>query len=503
MSDLPPLFLERMARLFGADQAGFASLNTAYAKNSGSGLRLNTLKLSPAEFASLQSLGPLAAYPVDWCPEGLLLAASPDAEQPSLPPGKHPYHQAGLYYLQDVAAMAPVALMDPQPGERILDLAAAPGGKSTQIAARLQGRGLLLANEIHPKRVWDLAENLERFGAANAVITQETPERLAAHFGAWFDRVVLDAPCSGEGMFHKSAAARQAWSPELVQGCALRQVDILRQAARLVRPGGWLVYSTCTLSPEENEGTLASFLSQPILTAPGQNVPQFELAAAPLRAAHPQSFAPGRPDWLAPPPNSAGLGLEQALRLWPQRPSDGPASYASLGLTAGDGHFCALLHRVDDGQAPEHAPWQPGLSKDARSVLSRFLQDTLSHSAATGLLARPLLQQGQYLYALPEDLPNLGGLKTIHHGLWLGQLKTERFEPSHALALALSPVEDLQTLPLPAASPQLAAYLRGETLPAPGPDGWTLVCVDGRFPIGWAKRSQGVLKNFYPKGLRR
>ena len=261
MSDLPPLFLERMQRLFGADQAAFGAFLESYRQPSSAGLRVNTLKISPQRWAAMS---PFGLQPVDWCPEGFLRPEPGASDSPQASPGKHPFHQAGLFYLQDVAAMAPVAILDPQPGERILDLAAAPGGKSTQIAARLQGRGLLVSNEIHPKRAWDLAENLERFGARNAIITQETPERLADHFGAFFDRVLLDAPCSGEGMFRKSAAARQAWSPDLVTGCSIRQVDILRQAARLVRPGGWLVYVTCTLSPEvvvSNSRSMVSVLA--------------------------------------------------------------------------------------------------------------------------------------------------------------------------------------------------------------------------------------------------
>ena len=178
----------------------------------------------------------------------------------TIEPGKHPYHAAGLYYLQDPSAMAVAELLDPQPGERVLDLAAAPGGKATHIAAKMQGQGLLVANEIHPKRAWELAGNLERWGAINVAITNETPERLAERFEDFFDRVLVDAPCSGEGMLRKGEAARVEWAPELVHGCALRQTTILEQAARLVRPGGRLVYSTCTFNPEENEGTVARFL---------------------------------------------------------------------------------------------------------------------------------------------------------------------------------------------------------------------------------------------------
>lgn len=516
MSDLPPLFLERMQRLFGADQAGYDAFQSAYRQPSSAGLRINTLKVSPQAWTGLS---PFALQPVEWCPEGFLRAetgaeragSSPAETSPQAAPGKHPYHQAGLYYLQDVAAMAPVAILNPQPGERILDLAAAPGGKSTQIAARLVHRGLLVSNEIHPKRAWDLAENLERFGVRNDVITQETPERLAEHFGAFFDRVLLDAPCSGEGMFRKSAAARQAWTPDLVTGCSLRQVDILRQAARLVRPGGWLVYVTCTLSPEENETALAAFLSSQ--DPAGRVYAQSFALVEPLR---PPSFAPGRPDWvnstgLHVPPASdlPGLHLERAVRLWPQRPADSAVPYRDLGLAAGDGHFIALLRRMDGEEAADRAEPAPppALPREVRQALQHFGRETLAPDCAGEILSGHLLFQGQYIYRLPaaaDGQPlHLGGLRVIHPGWWLGQMKKDRFEPAHALALGLSPAEVRQALYLPPSGAQAAAYLRGETLPSPGQDGWVLVCVEPGFALGWGKRTQGVIKNFYPHGLRR
>ncbi len=231
------------------------------------GLRVNTLKIAPDAF---RQLSPFDLAPVPWCAAGFTVAGD-DAE-----PGKHPYHAAGLYYLQDPSAMAVAELLDPQPGERVLDLAAAPGGKATHIAALMGGEGLLVANEIHPRRAWELAGNLERWGARNVAVTNETPERLAERFEGFFDRVLLDAPCSGEGMMRKSEAARVEWAPELVRGCALRQSAILEQAARLVRPEGRLAYATCTFNPEENEGTIARFLAAH---------PEFDLVEAPRRPA--------------------------------------------------------------------------------------------------------------------------------------------------------------------------------------------------------------------------
>jgi 16S rRNA C967 or C1407 C5-methylase (RsmB/RsmF family) len=243
---LPPTFLLRMQKLLGSEYAAFLA---SYQQTPVTGLRLNTLKLSKAAW---ETLTPYPLSPVPWCPAGSVIAPTISGPYP-IPPGKHPYHAAGLYYLQDPSAMGAAELLAPQPGERVLDLAAAPGGKTTHLAALMADEGILVANEIHPQRTWDLAENLERCGVRHAAILNEPPARLAEHFGPFFDRVLLDAPCSGEGMFRKNPIARQEWKPGLVASCALRQAEILAHAASLVRPGGWLAYTTCTFAPEENE----------------------------------------------------------------------------------------------------------------------------------------------------------------------------------------------------------------------------------------------------------
>lgn len=237
---------------------------------------MNTLKLTQEQFHRITPF--VLGEQIPWAPSAFLM----EGEEK---PGKHPYHRAGLYYLQDPSAMSPAELLAPQPGERVLDLAAAPGGKTTHLAALMQGRGLLVANEIKTKRVGHLAQNVERWGAGNVAVTNETPENLADHFGAYFDRVLVDAPCSGEGMFRKDMGARADWSLEMVQGCAARQGNILRVAGKLVKPGGFLLYSTCTFAPEENEGAIAGFLGEFL---------DFEVAVLPRYP----GFIAGRPDWL-------------------------------------------------------------------------------------------------------------------------------------------------------------------------------------------------------------
>jgi NOL1/NOP2/sun family putative RNA methylase len=432
------------------------------------GLRLNTLKLSPRTW---QPLSPYPLSPVPWCPAGFILGQSlPDPASPPFSPGKHPFHAAGLYYLQDPSAMAAAELLAPRPGERVLDLAAAPGGKTTHLAALMEGQGLLVANEIHPQRAWDLAENLERFGAHNAVILNETPARLAAQFGSFFDRVLLDAPCSGEGMFRKSPIARQEWKPGLVQSCALRQGDILTSAAQLVRPGGWLAYTTCTFAPQENEAVIDRFLNAH---------PDFQLSALPFRA----GFEPARPEWVTPPSTHS---LERAMRLWPHR-------------LAGEGHFIGILHK-DDGLSTKEAMLKPNTLRRpdtaARQDFNAFWQQTMTTPAP-----EQLHQSGSYIYQLTPGLPDLGDLKQLHPGWWLGSAKTGRFEPSHALALGIQASHAQRALDLDPSDPLLSAYLRGSSLPIPGEAGWILVTVVG-YPLGWGKRSAGVIKNLYPRGLR-
>ena len=462
-----------MARLLGDEYGSFAA---SYEAPPGTGLRVNSTKISAEKFLKLS---PYSLEPLSWAPGAFLLPGAPEGPDWGAPgpanalgPGRHPHQAAGLYYLQDPSAMVVAEMLDPQPGERVLDLAAAPGGKATHIASLMRNEGLLVANEIHGQRVWDLAENLERWGTRNAVITQESPERLADRFADTFDRVLLDAPCSGEGMFRKSEAARREWSPELVQGCALRQSHILGHAARMVRPGGRLVYATCTFAPEENEGVIGRFL---------RSRPDFTLLE-PER--HP-GFGPGRPDWA--PADASATELRHAVRLWPHT---GP----------GDGHFVAVLRRAADSTERAAGRWRPErVSKPILHLYRTFCEETLTCVPGTENLALA----GAYLYAVPPDAPDLAGLRFIHPGWWLGTIKKDRFEPSHALALGLSLADAKpdRVANLESGGQEVLAYLRGESLDLPGPAGWTLVAVDG-YSLGWGKRVAGVVKSHYPKGLR-
>jgi NOL1/NOP2/sun family putative RNA methylase len=448
------------------------------------GLRVNTLKVSADEFLKFSPI-PLDNK-VEWCdsayhlsyipPETLGSQQSLINDQEPKSPGRHPYHLAGLYYLQDPSAMSAAVLLSPKPGERILDLAASPGGKTTHIASLMKGQGLLVANEIKTKRLNHLVVNVERWGAANVVVTNETPERLADHFGAFFDRVLVDAPCSGEGMFRKDMGARLDWSEEMVTGCAIRQTNILRVAAHLVRPGGHLLYSTCTFAPEENEAVVIRFL---------QEHPDFEVEALPQLP----GFMPGRPDWLSVIPKKQDKettfidSLRGAVRLFPHR-------------LIGEGHFACLMQRKDGSADSRIFPWRPErIPNPEWNNWQIYLEETLQENFPS----ERLRMQGNRLYFVPEDIPAMKGLRVAVPGIWLGNFKKKRFEPAHPLATYLQPGQARNVLALASGSRELAAYLRGESLPAAGNPGWTLVSVDG-WSLGWGKRVQGIVKNHFPRG---
>jgi NOL1/NOP2/sun family putative RNA methylase len=469
---LPDDFLNKMANLLGDD---FEVFRASFDQPPNVGLRINTLKISPQTYSGIS---PYQLRPVPWCSAGFIIDWAAGTTQLS-PPGKHPHHPAGLYYIQEPSAMAAVEILAPQPGEKVLDLAAAPGGKSTHLAALMNNTGLLVANEIHPNRVWDLAQNLERCGVRNAIITNETPQRLANHFGDFFDRVILDAPCSGEGMFRKSETARSNWVISTPKSCALRQVTILEQAAQLVRIGGKLVYSTCTYSPEENEAVLDIFLSAH---------PDFELADI----LSTPGYQPARPEWIGLPRNNR---LSRAVRIWPH-------------LAQAEGHFITLLVKNGSAQVEGDSKNQFNRSfftrtKEQITTVALVLLDDFCKKYLTIMFDKSrLILDGSYVYLLQHECPPTKGLRIISPGWWLGSIKKNRFIPSHALAMGIQPNQCRQSISLQQSDSQIVTYLSGQTFLNHGDDGWLLVCVDG-FPVGWGKRVQNVIKNYYPRGLRR
>jgi len=428
---LPQAFLERMQSQLGEE---FEKYLTSLERPRAVALRYNPLK---GEVPSL----PFVMENVLWEPMGYYY-------DPQYRPGLHPYHDAGVYYLQEASAMSAVALLDPQPGERICDLCAAPGGKSTQIAGRMMGKGFLLCNEIEGKRARILSRNVERMGICHALVTNEKPQRLAQLLPGFFDKILIDAPCSGEGMFRKEEAAVTGWSMEYVEVCAQRQAQILDSGAELVRPGGRLVYSTCTFSPEENEQTIEAFL---------QRHPEFEPEAV---------NAP----WFT----EVGVGQ---FRLWPHK-------------LLGEGHFAAVLRKKGNSQ--------PEGTYIGGEKLPKLWQE-FAKSLGITLPQGKVITFGQSLYWVPDAMPDLKGLRVERPGLELGIEKKGRFEPAHALALWLTTCKTVENLA--SDGQQIQQYLHGDVIPS-GKQGWCLVQVDG-YSIGWGKGDGNVLKNHYPKGLRR
>ncbi len=428
---LPQEFLIRMEKQLGADYPAFLeSLERPRAV----ALRFNPLKGEKPQL-------PFVQKNVPWEPMGYYY-------DPEVRPGLHPYHEAGVYYLQEASAMAPVQLLDPQPGERICDLCAAPGGKTTQIAGRMMGEGFLLCNEINPKRAKILSRNIERMGVANALVTNEHPQRLAEKLPGYFDRVLIDAPCSGEGMFRKEEAAVTDWSVETVEMCARRQAEILDSGALLLRSGGRLVYSTCTFAPEEDEMAVHAFLQRhPEFTLEKINAPWFD------------EVEPGM------------------YRMWPHK-------------LLGEGHFAAVLRKAGDEETPEMDSFGGKLPREWLDF-AKEMDITLPEG-------KPV-QFGQSLYWAPQDMPDIRGIKVLRPGLELGLQLKNRFEPAHALALWLEKCRN--SCDFAPESKEIAAYMHGDVV-ASNKKGWCLVTVGG-FSIGWGKGDGSVLKNHYPKGLRR
>ena len=431
---LPQEFIEQLRPLLGSTLPDFLH---SYQQPPARGLRARPGTPPPEE----------ARERVPWAENAWYLPLSSAA-------GSHPLHEAGAYYLQEPSAMAAAAALAPRPGERVLDLCAAPGGKSTQMAALMQGRGTLVCNEPVAARAQVLSRNIERMGVKNAVVVSALPEELSPRWPEYFDRVLVDAPCSGEGMFRRHPEAIGEWSPAAPAGCAQRQAAILLSAARMLRPGGRLAYSTCTFSAEENEGVIQAFLRE-----------RAEFALVPFSL-------PGLPP------------CDGMLRLWPHQ-------------TRGDGHFVALLEKQGAPRAEKprrrgEKPPLPAPDAAAAALARDFLKEYMAGEAAPNALFAGRLTQA------PEQLPPLEGVRTLRVGLQLGEARGKLFVPDHALALA---VPCQRAWPLEEAAARL--YQAGQPLPVPdGLRGWLTPTLDG-LSLGWAKASDGLLKNHYPKGLRK
>lgn len=468
---LPQEFEQRMQQMLQTEYPDFIkSFENSHVQS----LRRNPLKGSREDF--LEKM-PFELEETAWEPDGFYYKEEAQ-------PGKHPFHEAGAYYIQEASAMAPAVYMDAKPGERVLDLCAAPGGKSTQLGAKMGGRGILVCNEIHPARAKILSENIERMGIANALVTNETPEKLAEHFPGYFDKILVDAPCSGEGMFRKHPEACREWSAENVEMCAQRQDGILDCAARMLKDGGRLVYSTCTFAPAEDEGSVLRFLARH---------PEFAVEDAQKW----EGMTPGNAGW-AQEYGSLGDAAEEAfleahkgapertVRLFPHH-------------LKGEGHYLAVLKKGGEaqGNVPARSLYgiQKGISEKDCAPWREFEAENLNIR-----LDGTFLKFGDQIYVAPKELPALQGLKVLRPGLHLGTLKKGRFEPSHALALALSPADARRCAKLDLL--QAKQWIGGMTVLWDGEKGWYMAALEG-YGLGWGKLAGGILKNHYPKGLRK
>lgn len=471
-TNLPPEFLDRMRQILGEE---FGAFLNCYGEKPRQGLRVNTAKISVEEFLAIT---PFPLTPIPWVKNGFFYR---DGDAVT----KHPHYFAGLYYIQEPSAMVPASRLPVRPGERVLDLCAAPGGKATELGARLGGTGLLVANDVSASRARGLLKNLELFGIPNALVTAEEPRSLEREFPAYFDKILVDAPCSGEGMFRRDPALIKRWQERGPEAYAGLQYEIISCAARMIRPGGQLLYSTCTFSPLEDEAVVCRLLEQ---------FPELSLEEAEGY----EGFAPGLAGW-------GSMDVGKCIRVWPHR-------------MEGEGHFAALLKKAG-------APTEPVETVDSCAVCGRnsvrqrrqarmdrisgksedaslpqeaasFLQNVSLPALAEGVFFR----SGEELFLVPREfrMPKLRYLRT---GLHLGTIRKGRFEPSQALAMALTREGFPDRVELSSDDPRVQRYLKGETLEIGAHSGWVLVCCDG-YPLGWGKGVDGTLRNKYHPGWR-
>ena len=471
MADLPQSFLDSMKEILGEDYEAFL---TGFDGQRQYGLRVNTLKMNLEEF---ERIAPFHLKKVPWISNGYFYNAE-DV------PAKHPFYSAGLYYLQEPSAMTPASRLKVQPGERVLDLCAAPGGKATELGAALQGEGLLVANDINTARAKALLRNLELFGISNSFVTNEPPHVLAERFPEFFHKIMVDAPCSGEGMFRKNPAVVDSWQEKGPEYFSKLQREIIVQAADMLLPGGMMFYSTCTFSPLENEKTITHLLKE-----------RPDMEVIPMEDY--EGFAEGLTSYRG---EVFDESCKLCRRIWPHKMS-------------GEGHFMALLHKkngtpqqVQQTVLQSSIWWEKckGLNKEQKAAA----EDFFSHVNIAYDVSR-IDVRGDNLYYLPAPQYDGRGLHFLRNGLFMGEFKKKRFEPSQPFALALHAQDFDQVLDFPADDERLSRYLRGETLDVSDliagekkRKGWQLVMVAGH-PLGFGKLVNNNLKNKYPAGWRK
>ena len=456
--NLPIAFEEKMKKLLGEE---FSDYIKCYEEPRFYGLRVNTKKITVEKF---KEICPFDIQPIPWIENGFYY----DGEK--VQPAKHPYYFAGLYYLQEPSAMTPANRLPVEPGDKVLDVCAAPGGKATELGAKLKNEGVLIANDISNSRAKGLLKNIEVFGIGNVLVLSEEPGKIENYFQEYFDKILIDAPCSGEGMFRKDKKMVKAWEEHGPEFFAKIQRSIVTQAARMLKPGGMILYSTCTFDPEENEGTIEYLLEQ---------YPEFVIKEMESY----EGFAEGMPEVT----ESKSEEFKKTVRIFPHK-------------MHGEGHFLALLQK---GEKQEEASVKikPKRGKKVPEELETFFKDVNWDVDFYRLEIHT-----ERVYYMPENLPDVKGIRFLRTGLYLGDVKKNRFEPSQAFAMCLKKEEYAHTISLSVEDERVAKYLKGETievddLVSSKEKGWQLICVE-EYPLGWGKLSNGTLKNKYLPGWR-
>lgn len=449
--NLPEKFCERMKAMLGAEYDRFIS---SYSNEPERGIRINTNKCGNIDAAAAK-LG--LTDRIQWCKAGYYASESIS--------GNHPYHAAGAIYFQEPSAMCAAEGLPLTDNAMILDLCAAPGGKTTHIASRMKNKGLLVSNEIIKKRASILSENVERMGFTNIIVTNESPSALAQRFESFFDGIIVDAPCSGEGMFKKEPKAIEEWSVEHSLSCAVRQKNILDDAYKMLKPGGYIMYSTCTFSYDENEEVVRYMVEK-------YNMEICEIPCLSM-------LSPGIGDF---------PGIDKCRRIFPHK-------------HRGEGHFAALLKKTEYNTASENTALKKKKNVKTDAFLNQAVnlyRDFEKKYLKTELDGHFVLF-GENLYLLPEQL-SIDKLRIVRCGLHLGTVKRGRFEPAHALSHALNTENYINTVDFNIDSAELKKYMLGDILQG-NTNGWCIISADG-YPIGWGKCSGGIIKNHYPKALR-
>lgn len=435
--NLPEKFVETTKAHLGDEYDAFLE---SYQRPVYSGIRMNTLKITPEAYMELTGKN---LEQVPWNNLGFYCDSAKTYS-------RSPLYYAGLYYIQEPSAMLPAHLLPVEEGDKVLDMCAAPGGKSTALAAKLQGTGLLVSNDISYSRAKALLRNMEAFGVKNSLVVSENPKKLAERLPEYFDKILIDAPCSGEGMFHKKPSMTESWEKTGPEFYSEIQREIICYGADMLKPGGYMVFSTCTFSPLEDEGTIQYFL---------EKHPEFE--------------------------------LEKEIRLWPHK-------------VRGEGHYVTLLHKKEATGDLTGFPGGAAMHNYQKTKgVDSFFDFLKEAKISLKFDEKRLSLQGDHLYYLPENMIDTSGLRLLRCGWYLGNIKKNRFEPSGAFAVGLKKSECGQVIDIAYDNPMAVKYLKCETLEVENVKGkgWYLVCASG-YPLGWGKLANGTLKNKYPAGWR-